>query len=58
MLALLDRAEHHPVTLALEQLKRRVPQAQVTVVTTTDGQHVSGAALPWDSMGCLRTGDA
>ena len=51
VLALLDRAEHHPVTLALEQLKRRVPQAQVTMVTTTDGQHVAGAPLPWDSMG-------
>lgn len=50
-MALVDRAEHRAVTLALEQLKYRVPQADVAMVTTTDGHHATGAPLPWDNMG-------
>lgn len=51
VLALLDRADHRAVSLALEQLARRVPQARVAVVKTTDGKQQAGAPLPWGSMG-------
>lgn len=51
VLALLDRADHRAVDIALEQLARRVPEARVTTVRTTDGRLQSGAPLPWDSMG-------
>lgn len=52
ILAVADRREHRAVTLALEQLQRRVPaQATVQFISTTDGQQTAGVPLPWEIVG-------